>query len=69
MVFFFSLNNFLAGQVIKAFELLNADPRVKAILVNIFGGIMRCDTIARGVVSAAGKISFALACVSKPGSS
>jgi succinyl-CoA synthetase beta subunit len=37
----------------KAFELLNADKNVKAILVNIFGGIMRCDVIAMGVINAA----------------
>ena len=36
----------------KAFEILNADPKVKTILVNIFGGIMRCDVIAEGVVAA-----------------
>ena len=37
-------------QVQKAFELLNADPKVKAILVNIFGGIMRCATICIDVL-------------------
>ena len=37
-------------QVQKAFEILNEDPSVKAILVNIFGGIMRCDVIATGIV-------------------
>jgi succinyl-CoA synthetase beta subunit len=42
-----------ADQVTHAFELLNADNRVKAILVNIFGGIMKCDTIAEGIVQAA----------------
>jgi succinyl-CoA synthetase beta subunit len=40
-------------QVQKAFELLNTDPHVKAILVNIFGGIMRCDVIAKGILNAA----------------
>lgn len=39
-------------QVQKAFELLNKDPNVKAILVNIFGGIMRCDVIAAGIINA-----------------
>ena len=39
-------------QVLKAFEILNSDRRVKAILVNIFGGIMRCDVIASGIISA-----------------
>ncbi len=39
----------------KGFEIILKDPRVKAILVNIFGGILRCDVLARGVVSAAEK--------------
>jgi succinyl-CoA synthetase beta subunit len=37
----------------KAFSLILADPNVKAILVNIFGGIMKCDVIAEGVIAAA----------------
>lgn len=40
-------------QVTEAFKILTGDPQVKAILVNIFGGIMKCDTIAQGVVNAA----------------
>ncbi len=40
-------------QVTNAFRLISSDPSVKAILVNIFGGIMRCDVIAEGVVAAA----------------
>jgi succinyl-CoA synthetase beta subunit len=40
-------------QVQKAFEILNSDKSVKAILVNIFGGIMRCDVIAQGMLNAA----------------
>jgi succinyl-CoA synthetase beta subunit len=39
--------------VAKAFTLLTADPAVRAVLVNIFGGIVRCDLVARGVVRAA----------------
>ena len=46
------------SQVQKAFELLNADKQVKAILVNIFGGIMRCDVIAMGVIHAAQSIGM-----------
>jgi len=46
------------GQVQKAFELLNADSKVKAILVNIFGGIMKCDVIAMGVINAAQAIGM-----------
>lgn len=45
-------------QVQKAFEILNADPNVKAILVNIFGGIMRCDVIATGIINAAKEIGI-----------
>lgn len=41
------------AQVKKAFEILNQDDQVKSILVNIFGGIMRCDVIAAGIVAAA----------------
>jgi len=39
-------------KVTSAFKIITADPNVKGILVNIFGGIMRCDTIAEGVVAA-----------------
>jgi succinyl-CoA synthetase beta subunit len=41
-----------AEQVTNAFRLILSDPKVKAILINIFGGIMRCDVIAEGVVAA-----------------
>ena len=37
----------------KGFEIILQDRRVKAILINIFGGILRCDVLARGVVAAA----------------
>jgi len=40
-------------QVTEAFKLIQGDPKVDAILVNIFGGIMRCDIIAAGIVGAA----------------
>jgi succinyl-CoA synthetase beta subunit len=39
-------------QVTQAFKLLVSDENVKAILVNIFGGIMKCDVIAQGIVNA-----------------
>jgi succinyl-CoA synthetase beta subunit len=42
-----------AEKVTAAFKIMLSNPRVKAILVNIFGGIMKCDTIAAGVVAAA----------------
>ncbi len=38
-------------QVIKAFNIMLSDPKVKAVLVNIFGGILRCDIVARGLVA------------------
>src|SRR3954471_5940755 len=44
--------------VTTAFKLILADPKVEGILVNIFGGIMRCDVIAEGVVAAAREISL-----------
>jgi len=47
-------------QVEEAFKILTADKNVKAILVNIFGGIMKCDTIANGVVNAAKNIDLQL---------
>ena len=40
-------------QVAQAFRLLLSDPQVKRILVNVFGGILRCDVAARGIVAAA----------------
>ena len=42
-----------ADQVKQAFRILLADKHVKAVLINIFGGILRCDTLATGVVAAA----------------
>jgi succinyl-CoA synthetase beta subunit len=43
-------------RVEAAFRILLADPHVRAVLINIFGGIVRCDMVARGVVEAARKI-------------
>lgn len=40
-------------QVTEAFKIIQRDPKVKVIFVNIFGGIMRCDIIAEGLVAAA----------------
>ena len=45
-------------QVTKAFKILLADKKVKAILVNIFGGIMKCDVIAQGIINAAKTIKL-----------
>ena len=46
------------NQVREAFKLILADPNVKAVLVNIFGGIMKCDVIAQGIVQAARTIKI-----------
>jgi len=45
-------------QVAEAFKILVADQNVKAILVNIFGGIMRCDVIAQGIINAVRAVSL-----------
>ena len=47
-------------QVTAAFHIILADPNVKAILVNIFGGIMQCDIIATGIVAAANETGLRL---------
>ena len=47
-----------ASQVTQAFKIILADPNVKAILVNIFGGIAKCDVIADGVVTAAREVGM-----------
>ena len=45
-------------KVAAAFKIILSDPAVKGILVNIFGGIMRCDTIAEGIVAAAREMAI-----------
>ena len=45
-------------QVTKAFKMILTDKSVKAIFVNIFGGIMKCDTIAEGIITAANEIGI-----------
>src|SRR5213080_3143885 len=47
-------------QVTEAFKILIADKKVKAILVNIFGGIMRCDIIAQGIINAAKTVNLSV---------
>jgi succinyl-CoA synthetase beta subunit len=49
-----------AEKVTEAFKLMLKNPRVKAILINIFGGIMRCDVIAHGVVEAARQVKLSV---------
>ena len=45
-------------KVTAAFKIISKDPNVKGILVNIFGGIMRCDVIAQGVISAVSEVGL-----------
>jgi succinyl-CoA synthetase beta subunit len=47
-------------KVTAAFKIITADPKVKGILVNIFGGIMKCDIIAEGVVAAVKEVGLAV---------
>ena len=47
-------------RVTEAFKIILSDPNVKAILVNIFGGIMRCDVIADGIIAAAKEVNLAV---------
>ncbi|MEZ5533971.1 MAG: ADP-forming succinate--CoA ligase subunit beta [Steroidobacteraceae bacterium] len=49
-----------AERVTEAFKLILSNPNVRAILVNIFGGIVRCDLIAEGIITAAKKLSLAV---------
>jgi succinyl-CoA synthetase beta subunit len=47
-----------AEQVTEAFKIISSDPRVTTIFVNIFGGIMRCDIIAQGIISAVNQLQL-----------
>ena len=47
-------------QVRNAFKIILGDPNVKGILVNIFGGIMDCDVIAKGIVAACGEVDLSI---------
>jgi succinyl-CoA synthetase beta subunit len=47
-------------KVISALEIITSDPNVKVILFNIFGGITRCDDVAKGIVAATGTMDFDL---------
>jgi succinyl-CoA synthetase beta subunit len=49
-----------AEKVTAAFKIMLSNRKVKAILVNIFGGIMKCDTIATGVVTAAREVKLSI---------
>ncbi len=45
-------------QITRAFQIILKDPKVKAVMVNIFGGIMKCDNIASGIVEASRRVSI-----------
>jgi succinyl-CoA synthetase beta subunit len=47
-----------AEKVENGFRIILSDPNVKGILINIFGGILRCDVLAQGVVQAAGAVGL-----------
>ena len=49
-----------AKKIAAAFRILLSDPRVKAVLINVFGGIMQCDVLARGVVDAAREVKLSI---------
>jgi len=52
-------------KVTEAFKIITSDPNVKGILVNIFGGIMRCDVIAEGVVAAVKEVGLRVPLVAR----
>ena len=45
-------------KVAAGFKIITADPRVRGILVNIFGGIMRCDVVAEGIIAAVKEVGL-----------
>jgi succinyl-CoA synthetase beta subunit len=47
-------------QIENAFRILSSDPRVKAVFINVFGGILRCDRLAEGVIAAVHKLGLRL---------
>lgn len=49
-----------AEAIENGFRLITKDPKVKAILINVFGGILRCDILAKGVVAAATKLNLSI---------
>lgn len=46
--------------VAAGFEIILSDPRVRGILINIFGGIVRCDIVAQGIIAAVKKMGLSL---------
>jgi len=57
--------NATKAQIVEAFKLLSSDPKVKVILVNIFGGILRCDIIAEGIIEAVKEVGLKLPLVAR----
>jgi succinyl-CoA synthetase beta subunit len=49
-----------AARVAEAFKIIVSDPQVEAILVNIFGGIVRCDLIAEGIIAAVQEVGVSV---------
>ena len=49
-----------AEQITQAFKLILSDKKVRTILVNIFGGIMKCDVIAEGIIKAAREVKLSV---------
>ena len=49
-----------AERVAEAFKIILSDPKVRGILVNIFGGIVRCDLIAEGIINAARQVGISV---------
>jgi succinyl-CoA synthetase beta subunit len=47
-------------RAIKGFKIIQSDPNVKSVLINIFGGIIHCDMIASGIIEAAKELNFKL---------
>ncbi len=54
-----------AARVAEAFKLILSDPKVKAVLINIFGGIVRCDLIAEGIIEAVREVHVAVPVVAR----
>jgi succinyl-CoA synthetase beta subunit len=54
-----------AEKVTEAFKLITASPEVKAIFVNIFGGIVRCDLIAEGIIQAVKQVGLTIPVVAR----
>ena len=53
-------------RVAEAFKIILSDDKVKAVLINIFGGIVRCDLIAEGVIGAVEEIGVSSTCCGAP---